>query len=216
MKRLDLLLAMYDSLFSALGPSHWWPGDSPLEIAVGAVLTQNTNWGNVDKAIGNLKNAGVLDARALLNLPDEQLAELIRPAGYFRLKTKRLKNLLTFLDSEAGLDMKRLASQDFETLRPKLLQVKGIGPETADCILLYALDKPSFVVDAYTARIMSRHGLLPEDAAYDELRCFFMDVLEPDTALYNEYHALLVRTGNTWCKKKAPLCHECPLEPFLN
>lgn len=216
MKRLDLLLAMYDSLLEALGPSHWWPGDSPLEIAVGAVLTQNTNWGNVAKAVGNLKNAGLLDARALLDLPDERLAELIRPAGYFRLKAGRLKNLLAFMDTEAGLDLARLAEQDAETLRPKLLQVKGIGPETADCILLYALGKPSFVVDAYTARIMSRHGLMPEDAPYHELRDYFMDVLEPDPALYNEYHALLVRTGNTWCKKKAPLCPKCPLEPFLN
>jgi endonuclease-3 related protein len=216
MKRLDLLLAIYDTLLTSLGPSHWWPGDSPLEIAVGAVLTQNTNWGNVDKAIANLKAANALDGHTLLELPDESLAELIRPAGYFRLKAKRLKNLLAFMNAETGLDLSLLAEQDAETLRGKLLQVKGVGPETADSILLYALGKPSFVVDAYTARITSRHGLLPEETPYEELRAYFMDVLEPDPALYNEYHALLVRVGNAWCKKKAPLCHECPLESYLD
>jgi endonuclease-3 related protein len=216
MKRLELVLTIYDSMLSALGPSRWWPGDSAFEIAVGAVLTQNTNWRNVEKAISNLKRAGLLNAEALNELPTDQLAELIRPAGYYVLKASRLKNLIAFLDEEAGLDILALNAMDMETLRSKLLQVKGVGPETADSILLYALGKPSFVVDAYTSRIMSRHGLAPEEASYDELRNFFMDVLDPDPEMFNEYHALLVRTGKDWCGKKAPACPGCPLEPLLS
>jgi len=206
---------MVSAMLDALGPSHWWPAATPFEVAVGAVLTQNTNWGNVERAIANLKAGGGFEVRALAALPDEVLAERIRPAGYFRLKARRLKNLLAMLVRECDGDITGLAGQDMETIRGKLLAVSGVGPETADSILLYALGYPSFVVDAYTARICQRHGLTPEDAGYEELRTFFMDGLPDDVSLYNEFHALLVRVGNAWCRPRTPQCRECPLERFL-
>jgi endonuclease-3 related protein len=215
MDRATLLLNMYDAMMGELGPGHWWPGETPFEVAVGAILTQNTNWTNVEKAIANLKRAGLLQAEALHGLPEEELAELIRPAGFFRLKASRLKAFLAFLRRERAFDISALASQDPDALRAKLLAVKGIGPETADSILLYALGLPSFVVDAYTLRLMNRHGLVPEDIGYEELRAFFMDVLPPDPVLFNEYHALIVRTGKGWCRKKAGLCAACPLAEHL-
>lgn len=215
MNRRSLLYAMYDAMLEALGPSHWWPGETPFEVAVGAILTQNTNWSNTARAIANLRAAGVLTPAALDALPDSRLAELIRPAGYFRLKAGRLKNFLRFLRKEAGLSMAALNGKSLATLRPKLLEVKGVGPETADSILLYALGQPTFVVDAYTRRILSRHGMVPEDAGYDEMRDLYLGALDPDPALYNEYHALLVRVGKDFCRPKAPRCATCPLAPFL-
>ncbi|MEW5774112.1 MAG: endonuclease III domain-containing protein [Thermodesulfobacteriota bacterium] len=215
MNRRSLLYAMYDAMLEALGPSHWWPGETPFEVAVGAILTQNTNWGNTARAIANLRAAGVLEPAALDALPDSRLAELIRPAGYFRLKAARLKNFLRFLRNEAGLSLAALNGKGLATLRPKLLEVKGVGPETADSILLYALGKPTFVVDAYTRRILSRHAMIAEDAGYDEMRDLFMDALDPDPALFNEYHALLVRVGKDFCRPKAPRCPACPLASFL-
>ncbi len=206
---------MYGAMLDHLGPSHWWPGETRFEIAVGAILTQNTNWGNVSKAIRNLKEASVLDAKSMYALNQEELAELIRPAGYFRLKAKRLHHFLTFLRASCGFDMEELLDRELDDLRCALLEVNGIGPETADSILLYALDKPSFVVDAYTARMMQRHGLVPEDIMYPELREFFMDVLSPDIRLFNEFHALIVRVGAGWCKKKQPQCTSCPLGEFM-
>jgi endonuclease-3 related protein len=215
MKRQALFLKMFHAMLDALGPSHWWPAETPFEVAVGAVLTQNTNWANVARAMASLKASGPFTARDLLALPDAMLAERIRPAGYFRLKTRRLKNLLTLIVEECDGDIDRLAGQDMETVRAKLLAVSGVGPETADSILLYALGYPSFVVDAYTARICQRHGLIPEDADYDVLREFFMDALPEDVPLFNELHALLVRVGNGWCRPRAPRCETCPLAPFL-
>jgi endonuclease-3 related protein len=213
--RQTLLLNMYGAMFDALGPSEWWPGQTPFEVCLGAILTQNTSWANVEKAIWNLREKGLIQPEALHSVPESDLAELIRPAGYFRVKARRLKSFVQFLRLEAGFDVAALAAQDLEVLRPKLLHVKGIGPETADSILLYALDKPSFVVDAYTARICHRHALVPSDIAYDELRDFFMDVLPLDIYLYNEFHALFVRVGKKWCKKRNGQCAECPLFSFL-
>lgn len=215
MKRRNLLLNMQHAMLAALGPSQWWPGDTPFEVAVGAILTQNTNWGNVEKAIANLKREKALEPKALARLPRERLEECLRPAGYFRLKAQRLTHFLDFLKAEAGLSMEALAKREPGALREKLLGVKGIGPETADSILLYAVGAPVFVVDAYTQRICSRHGLIPEETGYHELQSLFMDALPRDTALYNEYHALIVRTAKQWCLKKAPRCQGCPLEPFL-
>jgi len=215
MQRKSLLLNMYQAMLDELGPSHWWPGETPFEIAVGAILTQNTNWVNVSKAIANLKEAGVLDAKIMYGLSLEELAELIRPAGYFRLKAKRLHHFLAFLRSSCRFDMDLLPAKGLGALRSALLGVNGIGPETADSILLYALKKPSFVVDAYTARICQRHGLVPEDVSYEELRDFFMDVLTPDIRLFNEFHALFVRVGAGWCKKSKTLCATCPLKSFM-
>ncbi len=210
-----LLRNMYDAMLSELGPSFWWPGSSRFEVMVGAVLTQNTNWGNVSKALDCIRREGPLTPEALYALPECRLSELVRPAGYFRIKAARLKNLLVFLKNEYLFDLEAMAGEEVSVLREKLLHVKGIGPETADSILLYALELPSFVVDAYTRRICNRHGMLPEDVDYEELREFFMDVLPEDVRLYNEFHALLVRTAQGWCRKKAPLCDTCPLRSFL-
>jgi endonuclease-3 related protein len=214
-QRRDRLLAMYRAMLAGLGPSRWWPGDTPFEVAVGAVLTQNTNWTNVERAIANLKAAGPFTCEALLAMPVPELEERLRPAGYFRLKTRRLRNFLEFLRDAAGHRIEALAERDLPSLREALLAVKGVGPETADSILLYALGRPVFVIDAYTFRILSRHGLVPEEAGYHELQDLFMDVLPSDAALFNEYHALLVRVAKAWCAKAAPRCAGCPLNPFL-
>jgi endonuclease III related protein len=214
MKRGPLLTRMFQAMLAALGPSHWWPAKTPFETAVGAVLTQNTNWGNVARAIANIERAGAMDCATLMAMSPESLAELIRPAGYFRLKAARLKALLEYLDTRCGGDPAALAELSLDTAREELLAVKGVGPETADSILLYAANMPSFVIDAYTRRILSRHGLAPADAPYDELREFFMDALPADAPLYNEFHALIVRTGSALCKPKSPACSECALEPF--
>jgi endonuclease-3 related protein len=215
MNREATLRDYYQAMLDALGPSRWWPGQSPFEIALGAILTQNTAWTNVEKAMHALRESGLLDPRALARLTDEELATFIRPAGAYRVKAARVRNFLHFLHRTCDLDMDGLRGETVETLRPALLEVSGIGPETADSILLYALGLPSFVVDAYTRRIMNRHGLVPEDIAYGELREFFMDVLPPDPALYNEYHALIVRTGKNWCAKRQGKCASCPLAAFL-
>ncbi|MFW5734925.1 MAG: endonuclease III domain-containing protein [Oceanidesulfovibrio sp.] len=201
----------------AFGPMRWWPADTPIEVAVGAILTQNTSWANVKRAIDNLKDADTLDVVSLHEMEQARLAELIRPVGYFRLKANRLKNLVAFIAEECDMDLAALTEMSLDTARDKLLAVRGVGPETADSILCYALGLPTFVVDAYTARIANRHGLVPEEVSYEELREYFMDRLEPDAAVYNEFHAQLVHVGNGWCKKKAPRCGEgCPLEPFLS
>jgi endonuclease-3 related protein len=215
MKRRGLLLAYFGAMAEALGPSRWWPGDTPFEIAIGAILTQNTAWTNVEKAIANLRSAGLLDAAALADLPVAVLEELIRPAGFFRVKAARVRNFLAFMGDACAMDLERLRGADTDALRRSLLQVCGIGPETADSILLYALGHPSFVVDAYTRRIFNRHMLVPEDVGYEELRAIFMDALPSDARLFNEYHALIVRTGKAWCAKKAGKCRTCPLCRFL-
>lgn len=215
MSREKLLLQIYYTLHAALGSSGWWPGSTPLEICLGAILTQNTNWENVQKALNNLQKRSLLDAYKILQLAPEELAELIRPAGYFRVKAGRVLNFLQFLRDEVDLDLQALAHKDLHELRPKLLAVQGIGQETADSILLYALQKPVFVVDAYTQRICNRHSLLPEEVSYQELQAYFMDVLPRDVHLFNEFHALLVRTGKNWCNKRQALCQDCPLQVFL-
>ena len=197
-------------MFTHYGPLHWWPGETPFEVMVGAILTQNTVWTNVEKAILNLKKAKVLEPHKLLRLSDAKLAQLIRPAGYFRVKTKRLKNFLKFLVEECNGDITKLKRQPLKVLRHKLLAVNGVGPETADSILLYALDKPVFVIDAYTKRILSRHYLAKKEATYEDLQQFFMDHLKPDVAYYNEYHAQFVNIGKDFCRTK-PKCEKCPL-----
>lgn len=205
------LMAVYERLQAALGPSHWWPGETPLEVMVGAILTQNTSWSNVEKALERLKREGVLSISALHQAPEEQLAEWIRPAGYFRVKARRLKNLFRFLMEAYDGRIEGLAREDPDVLREALLRVNGIGPETADSIILYGLGLPTFVVDAYTHRIFSRHGLVSEEEDYEALRSFFLEGLPPEVALYNEYHALIVRTGKQYCRPRDPRCGECPL-----
>lgn len=205
------LLKIYGRLYTHLGASHWWPGDTPLEIMIGAILTQNTSWSNVERAIGRLKKEDALSASILHKVDEAVLSEWIRPAGYYRIKAKRLKKFFDFFIREYQGKTTKMQNQPLETLRQQLLQVNGIGPETADSILLYALGMPTFVVDAYTHRIFFRHRLIDEDIGYEDLRAYFMDCLPLDPQLYNEYHALLVRLGKEYCRKKNPRCEECPL-----
>ena len=212
MKTAEILQMMYTRMFTELGPQHWWPAETPFEVMVGAVLTQNTSWKNVERAIGHLKGVGLLSFEALSVLPTELLAEYIRPAGYYNIKAGRLHNLLTFIKQEHGGDLQTFLDQPLATLREQLLSIKGIGPETADSILLYAANLPIFVVDTYTHRILSRHQVIDEDFDYPEIQELFMDTLDCDPHLYNEYHALLVRVGNVYCKKKNPDCAACPLQ----
>ena len=197
-------------MLAHFGPQHWWPGDTPFEIAVGAILTQNTNWRNVEKAIENLKRAKVFSCRKLLALSSAQLAELIRPAGYFNVKERRLRAFLEFLDVCYRGSMTRLAGDSGTDKRARLLAVNGIGPETADSILLYALGEPTFVVDAYTRRILARHTSVDGSIPYDRIKALFEGIVAPDAKLYNEYHALLVVCGKDYCKPR-PRCDECPL-----
>ena len=206
------LFIFYEKLYRYFGPQKWWPAESPFEVMVGAILTQNTNWGNVEKAIRNLKAKKVLNAQKLNQLSGKKLALLIRPSGFYNLKSKRLKEFLRFLFSRYGGKIRKMAAADALSLRQALLAVKGIGRETADSILLYALNKPIFVVDAYTKRILSRHKLISEDATYDEVQSFFMRNLKNDAKLFNEYHALLVKLGKEFCLKRRPRCEECPLK----
>ena len=203
---------IFDTLLDAYGPRFWWPAESPFEVCVGAILTQNTNWANVEKAIANLKEAGLLTAEGLRDVALERLAELIRPAGYFNVKSIRLKDFIGWLYGEHGGNLEAMFAGDWQRLRQELLGVRGIGPETCDSILLYAGHKPSFVVDSYTKRLFSRLGLFSENAAYEEFRALFMRNLPSDTELYNEYHALIVQHCKEHCRTK-PLCAECPLLP---
>ena len=202
---------IYSKLYSAFGPQRWWPGDSPFEVMVGAILTQNTSWLNVEKAIRNLKKHKVLAPDKLFRLSRRKTAKLIRPAGYYNIKTARLKEFLSFLLLKYRGDMRKIASVNTSRLRQELLKVKGIGPETADSILLYALNKPVFVVDAYTRRIFSRHGLINKEADYHDVQDLFMRSLKRDVRVFNEYHALLVRVGKDFCLKSKPKCAICPL-----
>jgi len=208
------LVEMYHKLYQAFGPQYWWPGENPFEVAVGAILTQNTNWGNVEKAIKNLKHQKVLSAKALHEMPASELPLLIRPAGYFNIKAKRLKSFIGFLIKNYRGSMKKMREDDIHSLREKLLNIHGIGPETADSILLYALEKPSFVIDAYTKRVLSRHKIMEHDRSYEEFQGLFHSALKRDIQLFNEYHALFVKVGKTYCKRRAPLCDECPLDKW--
>ena len=209
----DRLIHIYNLLFKRFGPQHWWPGDTPFEIMVGAVLTQNTNWHNVEKALDNLKAIDILHPLGLHQTPEEQLAQLIRPAGYFKVKAKRLRHLLDWLFDAGGGQLEHHDQRSTPALREDLLAVHGIGPETADSILLYAFNRPVFVVDTYTARLAVRHGLIEPPFDYHELQDLFQSNLPPDVSLFNEYHALIVRLGKDFCKPKAR-CTTCPLDPL--
>lgn len=205
---------VYERLATAWGPQHWWPADSPLEVMIGAVLTQNTSWKNVERAIDNLREASVLSLAGMRGLHPEELAELIRPAGYYRIKAGRLRNLLDFVHEQYDDSLEQMFASNLPTLREELLGVRGIGPETADAILLYAGGLPSFVVDNYTARIFKRHGWIEPEADYYAIQQYFQDQLEASPPLFNEYHALLVELGKRHCGKQ-PKCEGCPLEDLL-
>jgi endonuclease-3 related protein len=209
-KKSNTLPEIYRRLFARYGPQHWWPGDTPFEVMVGAILTQSTAWQNVEKAINNLKSAGILSPEAIRRLPLAEIARLIHPCGYYNAKARKLKALVDWLGAACDDNLERLFATKTDELRKQLLAVHGVGPETADSILLYAADKPIFVIDAYTRRVLSRLSLVPEKDTYDEYQQLFMQNLPSDVRLFNEYHALFVRLGKIVCRKQ-PLCLICCL-----
>jgi endonuclease III related protein len=206
------LLLIYNILFIRFGEQHWWPGDTPFEVCVGAILTQSTSWSNVEKAINNLKKEDMLSPEKLNDIETKKLAKLIRPAGYFNAKARKLKEFTNYLTKNHNNDLDRLFSQPIPKLREELLSIWGIGPETADSIILYAAEKPGFVVDAYTKRIFHRLGFTPEKIDYENLKKFSENNLPRDTQVYNEFHALIVRLGKEHCKKTKPQCGDCPIK----
>jgi endonuclease III related protein len=208
----DKLQDIYTRLYAHFGPQHWWPqSGGAFEIILGAILTQNTAWTNVEQALANLRRAGLLTPSRLHRARGARITRLIRPSGFFRLKTKRLQAFTHFLFEQHRGRLAHLFALDAEKMREELLEVYGIGPETADSIVLYAAHKATFVVDAYTRRICARLGLAKEDASYDELQQMFMTNLRRDPQMFNEYHALLVALGKSLCRKRAPRCSLCPL-----
>jgi endonuclease-3 related protein len=211
----SVLRAHFDAMFAAHGPQRWWPGRTRFEIIVGAILTQNTSWNNVVRAIQNLRAARMLSPLAIRRSRSSQLAQLLRPSGYFRQKTKTLKWFVKFLYASYGGSLARLFATPTATLRAQLLALRGIGPETADSILLYAGKHPVFVVDAYTRRILERHGLAHPKLAYGEIREMLESVLPNDHQLFNEFHALIVHVGKNYCRPNNPRCSECSLARFL-
>jgi len=205
----------YNSLFTALGPQHWWPAEKQFEVIVGAILTQNTVWKNVEQALSNLREAGLLSFSGLENTSPRRLERLIRPSGFFRQKARKLKAFVEFVRKEFDGSLKRLFETPTSVLRQNLLGVFGIGPETADSILLYAGEHPVFVVDAYTRRILQRHGWIGENDRYEDVRWMFERKFSGNTAVFNEFHALIVHTGKTWCGAQDPDCGNCPLGRYL-
>jgi endonuclease-3 related protein len=207
----NLLMEIYHRLYKAYGPRHWWPGETSFEVMVGAILTQNTSWKNVERAIQCLKNNSVLNPEGIYRLKKIDLASLIKSSGYYRIKADRLKAFVDFLFKDYDGDIEKMGKESLPVLRQKLLAVKGIGPETADSILLYGLGKPIFVVDAYTKRVLSQHKMVSERASYEEIQRLFMDHLPHEKRLFNEYHALFVHLGKAACKK-IPRCAICPIK----
>jgi endonuclease III related protein len=204
------LLHIYQHLFAKYGPKHWWTAEEPFEVIVGAILTQSAAWTNVEKAIKNLKQAGALKSDALRQLPLDELARLIHSCGYYNVKARKLKAFADWFGERYNDNLQRLFAQDTGELRQQLLGIFGIGEETADSIILYAGNKPIFVIDAYTRRIMGRLGLTPHSNSYEAWQTLFMVNLPADTVLFNEYHALLVRLAKEVCRTR-PLCRQCCL-----
>jgi endonuclease-3 related protein len=205
------LYDIFHRLVAHFGPLHWWPAETPFEVVIGAFLTQNTAWRNVEQAIANLRQASALDPASLLALPRCRLETLIRPAGFFRQKAENLQLFTEILCSRYGGDLAAMLDGDLAGVRGSLLSLRGVGPETADAILLYAGKRPSFVVDAYTRRLFTRLGLLKGGEGYEAIRAHFMDNLPHEVDLFNEYHALIVEECKTFCRKGAPSCAPCPL-----
>ena len=214
--RKNLFEQIHLRLLRAFGPQGWWPADTPFEVMLGAVLTQNTNWQNVERAIENLKAAGALEPAALARVPQSRLAQWIKPSGYFNVKAQRLRAFLAWYMRRTGNgSVKNLRGIRTSELRAELLSVNGIGPETADSILLYALGRRRFVVDAYTRRFLLRHNLITPTASYDNIRLMFEQGLPNSVKLYNEFHALIVNLGKNICRPKNPRCDTCPLRKLL-
>lgn len=212
-RNATLIREMYEALFARFGPQGWWPAEQRTEMIIGAMLTQNTAWKNVERALDNLRREGLLDLKALHATPLETLAQLIRPAGYYNIKARRLMNLVDFICCNHDCDLDAFFDQPVHVQREELLSVSGVGRETADSIILYAAQKATFVVDAYTARILRRHFLIDETADYEEIKDLFESTLPADAQLYNAYHALIVACGKDYCRPRA-LCDNCPLNSF--
>jgi endonuclease-3 related protein len=210
----ELLREVYDRLLAVFGPQGWWPAGSVFEVILGAILTQNTAWKNVTIAIANLRRYDLVDFGRICGLSTPELAVLIRSSGFYNEKAKKIKNFCSHIQTKWDGSLECFLAQDEAALRADLLEIRGIGPETADSIVLYAAFKPSFVVDAYTYRIFSRHRWVEETISYEDLREFFMGALEPDVPVFQEFHALLVRTGHLFCRRK-PLCDSCPLNIYF-
>lgn len=210
MDSASLLRDVYDGLLAAYGPQQWWPGDGPFEVIVGAILTQSAAWTNVEKALANLKAAGILSPEGIAAIPERELAALLRPSGYYNAKAHKLKAFIALLDERFAGNLDRLVATPLHELRPLLLATHGVGPETADSILLYAASRPVFVIDAYTRRVFSRLGFEVEPDTYDAWRRLFESAFPPDAEMFNEYHALIVRLAKEHCRK-APVCTGCPL-----
>jgi endonuclease III related protein len=209
------LHAYYDALFAAYGPQGWWPGRTRFEVIAGAILVQNTSWANAALAIGALRREKLLTPATIEDVAFGRLASLVRSSGYFRQKAKKLKAFVRFLREEYQGSLTRMFRVPTASLREQLLGVKGIGPETADAILLYAGEHPVFVVDAYARRLLERHGLTKAGAGYEELRRLFENALPRHPALYNEFHALIVHAGKNYCRARNPRCGECALHALL-
>jgi len=209
-----MLLKIYQRLHESFGSQHWWPAKTPFEVIIGAILTQQTSWNNVEKAINNLKKEKLLDSKKLHEIKNEKLEKLIQSSGYYRQKTKKLKNFMNLLWENYDGILEKLFEQPIPKLRENLLSVNGIGKETADSIILYAANKPVFVIDAYTVRLMNRLGITQEKD-YDKLQKLFQKNLPQDVQLFNEFHALIVKLGKDYCKKK-PRCNKCPLKQNCN
>ena len=207
--------AYFQALLAAYGPQHWWPARTPFEVIVGAILTQRVAWKNVESAIAALSRERLLDPRRMSRVPLSRLARLLRPAGYYNQKARTLRAFLRHLEEVHGGDLGRCLRPPIDRLRSEMLSIKGIGPETADAIVLYAAGLPSFVADAYTVRVFRRHGLLRGEERYEGVRRAAVAGLPRDARIYNEFHALLVRVGKDHCQKGAPRCAGCPLEPLL-
>jgi endonuclease III related protein len=207
----EFLLDTHQRLLSHYGPQGWWPGETAIEVIVGAILTQSAAWTNVERALANVQRAGLLSVEGLRAAAPETLAQLIRPSGYFNAKAAKLKAFIATLDEHYGGGLDRMLAAPVDELRSRLLETHGIGPETADAIMLYAAGSPSFVVDAYTHRIFRRLGMQPAHDTYESWHGLFMAELPGDPQLMNEYHALLVTHGKTLCRKRDPLCSSCPL-----
>ncbi len=213
-KTRDKLMNIYNKMYEHFGSRGWWPGETVFEICVGAILTQSVAWKNVVKAIDNLKDKGLCDLPSMYNCPREEIEKCIVPTMYYRMKAKKLKSFVTHVTEKYRGNLQEMLAKDLPELRKELLAIYGIGPETADSIILYAAEKPIFVVDAYTRRIFSRLGCFAEEATYDQMQRYFMDNLPPDTRLYNEFHALIVGVGNKYCGNRKTRCGECPVREF--
>ncbi|WP_232363745.1 endonuclease III domain-containing protein [Desulfogranum japonicum] len=212
---IDVTLGnIYAKMHKHFGPQNRWLAETPLEMMIGAILGQNSSWVNVDKALASLREAKLLEVEKILTTPLDRLADYLRPAGYYNIKAQRLRNLCQCINDLTGGNVEKFLAFDQVELREILVSVKGIGPETADSILLYAAGQPVFIVDSYTFRIFYRHQLLADSVTYYELQELFMDNLSHDVQTFHEYHALLVLVGKKFCRKSHPLCSKCPLQEY--